>query len=163
MRLDLYHNPSEEDVLKAIGLSKEDIPRFRGAGVDGDKICVHTRTGGGNRDYYESAKCAKSNYPEDFTDGREPSGPFNCDLRKNPYFLYDEDDDFDSTYANFWFSIPREHQKIKETENKKAKAIYGDAPTAIGILFGDKESIKKAQDNLTKLTSHRPNEDAHGA
>ncbi|MFA5133067.1 MAG: hypothetical protein WC444_07110 [Candidatus Paceibacterota bacterium] len=130
MRLDLYHNPSKEDVLKAIGLTESDIPRFRGAGVDGDRICVHTRTGGGNREYYAEA---------------------NNELRKNPYYLCDEDDDFDCTYANFWFKIPEEHKEIRATENKEAKAVYGDAPTAIGVLFGDKEAIKKAQENLDEL------------
>ena len=130
MRLDLYRNPSSDDVLKAIGLSKEDIPRFRGAGVDGDKICIHTRTGGGNRESYEEE---------------------NTLLTKNKYYLYDEDDDFDCTYANFWFKIPEEHKAIKETEDKEGKAIFGDAKTAIGLMFGEKDCIEKVKKNLEQL------------
>lgn len=128
MRLDLYHNPNKEDVLKAIGLKEEDIERFRGAGVEDGQIIIHCRTGGGNRE----------NYPNEI-------------LTSNPYYLRDEDDDFDCTYASYYFSIPEEHQEIEKTENKEAKAIYGDAPTAIGLMFGEKEAIAKAQANLDEL------------
>lgn len=106
MRLDLYNNPKTEDVLKSIGLTEDMIPRFRGAGVDNGKICVHTRTGGGNRDYYENEESCRINYPEYFEGDSKPSGPWNDDLRKNKYYIRDEDDDSDCTYANFWFRIP---------------------------------------------------------
>lgn len=134
MRLDLYHNEHKIDVLKAIGLTEQDIPRFRGAGIDNGKICVHTRTGGGNREGYEEE---------------------NDQLTLNPFYLYDEDDDFDSTYANFWFKIPEDLEKeLLKTENKETKAVFGDAPTAIGVMFGDKQAIETAQKRLDNIINN---------
>lgn len=130
MRLDLYHNPNKDDVLKAIGLKEEDIERFRGAGVQDGEIVIHARTGGGNRE----------DYP-------------NQILTSNPYYLRDYDDDFDCTYATYHFSIPEEHKEIEATENKEARAVYGDAPTAIGLMFGDEKAKKQAQENLNHLKS----------
>lgn len=65
--------------------------------------------GGGNRAYYESEDCCKANYPEDFTEEDQPSGPWNSDLRANPHFVSDEDDEFDSTYAHLLFNYPGEY------------------------------------------------------
>ena len=77
-------NPDTKDILAIIGLEEGYIERFRDCWIDIDEICVFTRTGGGNR--------------EDFP---------NVILTSNPYYLYDEDDDFDSTYATYHFRIPR--------------------------------------------------------
>ncbi len=86
-----------------------DPPRYRDCYFDGDYIVVHTRTGGGNRDYYESEKSCRNNYPEYFTGSEDdPSGPWNEDLRKHPWFSHDRDSDFDYTYANFYFKPPAE-------------------------------------------------------
>ena len=83
-------NPDTKDILAVIGLKEGYIERFRDCWVEDDEICVLTRTGGGNR--------------EDFP---------NEILTSNPYYIYDEDDDFDSTYATYHFSIP------KAKENKE--------------------------------------------
>lgn len=88
--------------------STKEIPRFRDCYIDGDHIVIHTRTGGGNRDYYESEESCRENCPEYFNGEDEPSGPWNEDLRKNPYFVRDQDDDFDATYADFYFRFPDE-------------------------------------------------------
>lgn len=53
-------------------------------------IHVYTRTGGGNREYYENC-----------TDG-----PSNNDLRAVGGYVADEDDDFDCTFATFRFAAP---------------------------------------------------------
>lgn len=129
MRLDLYNNVNAEKALAAIGLTTADVERFRGAGVEDGNIIVHARTGGGNRESYPNEK-----------------------LTSNKYYLYDRDDDFDSTYADYFFSIPDElRAEIEATEDKEAKAIYGDAPTAIGLMFGDKKAIEQAKKNLDAL------------
>jgi hypothetical protein len=120
MRLDLHNNIDTEVILKAIGIKEEDIPRLRGVGIDDGKILIHTRTGGGNREYYESENEA---------------------LRANPYFLHDEDDDFDCTYANFWYRIPPEHADLADREDKARKAALGDASLAIPAMFGDQSAI----------------------
>lgn len=105
-------NPLAGVCLSALGLTTTDsIPRFRDAYLTGDgKIAIHTRTGGGNRDMYEHESRARENYPEYFTGDNPPTGPWNADLRKLPGFEYDEDDDFDSTYATFYF-VPRDEWK----------------------------------------------------
>lgn len=78
--------------------------RFRDAWVevqDGKVvIALYTRNGGGNREHYTS---------EDVEAG------INCTctgciatyhLPSHPDYLYDEDMEFDSTYATFYFKIP---------------------------------------------------------
>lgn len=94
-------------LLKHLGLSEDDIPRFRDCYLDGDQIVIYTRTGGGNRDFYEDEETCRSNYPEYFQKKEDaPKGPWNADLRKSKYYQSDEDDDFDSTYAYFRFRVP---------------------------------------------------------
>lgn len=61
-----------------------DVGRYRDAWVeyDGDALLirVHTRNGGGNR--------------EDYDDGS---------MSEHPWYVRDADDDFDYTYADWWF------------------------------------------------------------
>ena len=97
-------NPIAPILLHALG--NPDVPRFRDIYVDDDKIALYTRTGGGNRDYYECEERCRANYPEYFEGDEPPDGPWNADLRALTGYLYDEDDDFDSTYATFYFEIP---------------------------------------------------------
>jgi len=85
MRLDAYANPDNETILVALGIKEDEIPRFRGAMIEDGKVLIHTRSGGGNRDW--------------LADG-------NAMLASNEYYIEDADDDFDCTYANFWFRIP---------------------------------------------------------
>lgn len=73
-------------------LGNPDVGRFRDAwvekGDDGEPvIAIYTRNGGGNREDYE-----------DVIDG----------LQGHPLYLRDADDDFDSTYATFYFRTPDE-------------------------------------------------------
>lgn len=110
-------NPLSGVYLAMLGFTVKDVPRFRDVYLfeqreGGHGIAIHTRTGGGNRDYYEHEERCRDNYPEYF-DGSdaEPTGPWNADLRKSPHFLYDEDDDFDSTYATFYYACPPAFQE----------------------------------------------------
>ena len=85
--MSLYHlvhgeNPFARVLLAALDLTPTAIPRYRDCWWDGTYICVHTRTGGGNRDEYAAENEA---------------------LRQIPGFDHDVDDDFDSTYATFYF------------------------------------------------------------
>ena len=101
-------NPLAAIVVEALGATNL-IPRFRDAYFDADenRLVIFTRTGGGNRDYYDSRD------GEGAEEGYE--GPFNDDLRALPTFLYDEDDDFDCTYASFYFSVPEAYKPIFDT------------------------------------------------
>jgi hypothetical protein len=99
-------------LLQILKLDIDNVPRFRDCYYDTEKelICIHTRTGGGNRDFYENEEDCRNNYPEYFSgDSSEyPCGPWNEDLRNHKLFKYDEDSSYDSTYANFYFKIPEE-------------------------------------------------------
>jgi hypothetical protein len=89
----------------------ESYPRFRDCFVnnEGDKPEIHlyTRTGGGNRDDYESEI---------------------KELQKHPNYLWDKDDDFDCTYATFAFSVPDEFKddfdKITQGNLKETSKEY---------------------------------------
>lgn len=78
-------NPNAGKILEALGLLPGQIGRFRDAFIIGGEIAVYTRMGGPNREEYREQIEA---------------------LRSHPCYLRDEDDDFDSTYATFYFRIP---------------------------------------------------------
>lgn len=66
-----------------------DIPRYRDTytmvEAGEPRIVIYTRTGGGNREEYESE---------------------NSQLAAHPLFVRDFDDDFDRTFAHFCYSVP---------------------------------------------------------
>lgn len=78
-------NPVGPALVALIGEYRPiDVGRFRDAWVEheGDDLLirVHTRNGGGNREDYD-----------------DPS------MQEHPWYVRDADDDFDSTYADYWF------------------------------------------------------------
>lgn len=84
-------NPATFFILPMLGEKHpEEYPRFRDCFVNDEKgapeIHVYTRVGGGNR---------REGYGEE-------------ELYKHPNFLSTFDDDFDSTYATYTFSVPPE-------------------------------------------------------
>jgi len=99
-------------VLNALNLTGNDVPRIRDAylDVETDELVIYTRTGGGNRDYYENKDSRIAEYSD-----ADTVGPYNEDLQNHPNYLRDEDDDYDSTYALFYFSIPEEFKPIFQT------------------------------------------------
>lgn len=98
-------------LLAMLKLHPAAAPRFRDCWWNGEHIVVYTRTGGGNRAYYESEVSCRMHYPSHFDGSRPfPHGPWNEDLRQLPTFVRDEDDDFDSTYALFYFTVPENLQ-----------------------------------------------------
>ena len=96
-------------LLSCLGFKSTDIPRFRDCFIRGNNIVIHTRTGGGNRGYYESEECCRLNYPEDFDNVDDPSGPWNSTMSNNAFYICDDDDEYDCTYANFYFRFPDEY------------------------------------------------------
>ena len=101
-------NDKAEEILKMIG----DVPigRFRDAWIedrDGTPvIAIYTRNGGGNRDHW--------GFNSDDEEGMDCDCP-GCiqtyRIPSSPYYLDDEDDEFDSTYATNYFGIPPEYQE----------------------------------------------------
>lgn len=96
------------DLLKLLGITEHDVPRYRSCYWNGTHIVIHTRTGGGNRDFYENEESCRDNYPEYFEGEEPPSGPWNDDLRAISGYVEDRDDDFDCTYADFFYEPPSE-------------------------------------------------------
>lgn len=72
-------------VLALLNMRESDVERFRNCEIDFESktIGITARTGGGNREEYANEK-----------------------LTSHPCYLYDEDDDFDCTYAYYYFKIP---------------------------------------------------------
>ena len=137
MGMYLFSDLTEELTLKHLGLHKDGIPRYRfcRVAVYDDLLSreyigriliqIQTRTGDGNRDWYEDIEsCVDSAgcLPEKGVnwDGNVNWGT-NKYMRDSPYYLWDKDDDDDRTYANFWFELP-EGVEIKlmkvDTEEK---------------------------------------------
>ena len=80
-------NPDAGMLLNLLGKTQEDFGRYRDIFVQNGYIVVHTRNGGGNREYYEHV--------------------FD-EMAEHPWYSHDEDDDFDCTYANIYFKVPEE-------------------------------------------------------
>ena len=111
-------NIAAHHLLKCLDYSVDDIPRFRDAYLKDGHIVIYTRTGGGNREFYENETCCRENFPEHFGVGNDPKGPWNDDLRKHTCFVRDEDSDFDRTYALFYFIFPQGYRHDLESIEK---------------------------------------------
>ena len=76
-------NALSELLLSYLRLTPAMIPRFRDCYIDGERIIVFTRTGGGNRNFYENERRCRASYPHYFEPESPdpPSGPWNDDLR----------------------------------------------------------------------------------
>ena len=77
-------NPACIVLMPMLGRKQEEYPRFRDCFLEGDKIAIYTRVGGGNRG------CGF---------GEE-------ELYRDPNFVDTYDDDFDNTYATYLFNVP---------------------------------------------------------
>jgi len=115
-------NPGVIILLPMLKMHPDSIPRFRDCylGEDENCIAVYTRLGAGNRECF----C------DEF---EEKSECYACKaetvLRKHKNYIRDFDDnDYDSTYATFLFSVPEEFKedfkKIKEGKIKDTSENY---------------------------------------
>jgi hypothetical protein len=108
-------NTASNIVIKYAGLENKDVGRFRDAyfGIKDNKLiaAIYTRNGGGNRTCFR----------EFFDDVDYSNSECEChgciitnasELFDN--YLYDEDDNYDCTYATMYFSILPEY--IEEAE-----------------------------------------------
>jgi hypothetical protein len=93
-------------LLAALGFTAfTDVGRYRDSwverGDDGEPVvAVYTRNGGGNRGCYAEFDMA--------CDGHCTGCVATKVLPAHPLYLRDRDDDFDSTYATFYFRAPAE-------------------------------------------------------
>jgi len=103
-------NPKSKVILKTLNLTEADCGRFRDCYIKDDKIVVYTRNGGGNRQncWEEDGVDYEKTLEGDCTC---PACTINIVLPKHPNYIYDENDDFDSTYASIYFSFPKEYKE----------------------------------------------------
>lgn len=106
-------------LLELLELDATRIPRFRDCFLYNNTIVVHTRTGGGNREFYDDEVTHRKYHGEYYPEVPfEAYGMYNADLRAHPYFVMEQDDPFDCTYANFFFSFPPEYRTELELLSK---------------------------------------------
>jgi hypothetical protein len=74
-----------------LNITPGDCGRYRDIYVIEGHIVVHTRNGGGNREAYEDV--------------------FET-LSQHPLYAYDEDNDFDCTYADIYFRWPEAYGEL---------------------------------------------------
>lgn len=101
-------NPASDVLLATLGLDRRSVGRFRDVWVEPERIVVHTRNGGGNRKHWDEE-----------TEAGESCSCTGCimtyRLPKHPQYLGDEDDSFDCTYANVYFSFPPDYaEELKQ-------------------------------------------------
>ena len=107
-------NPATFFVLPMLGKHPDEYPRFRDCFLSDDErpeladhIHIYTRTGGENRDDYESENQA---------------------MREMPGFVTDYDDSFDCTFASWVFRVPErwksDYDKIRSGNIKDVSAEY---------------------------------------
>lgn len=139
-------NPLSSLVLASLG--NPDVPRYRDAWLDDGCLAIYTRTGGGNRDMYEIGGDYQVEY--------NPDGPFNDDLRAIPGFIRDEDDDFDSTYATFYFNIPDEWGPLFKTLGEIGAQKVEKPGEAWGRVIADLKSGAKTEQTLRAVDALAP-------
>lgn len=102
------YNPSVQLALVLLEINPKDISRFRDAYIDikNEQIVIFTRTGGSkDPETYDNRAC----FPNDI-------------LENHKLFISTKDDDFDPTYAYYYFKIP-EDKKIEVLKIMKDKGI----------------------------------------
>lgn len=104
------HAQGATALLAILGFaSTSEVGRYRDAWVEKDSngepvIAIYTRNGGGNREHYSYAEPPVSEGPE--CDCTGCVGTYR--LPAHPLYIRDRDDDFDYTYATFYFKAPAE-------------------------------------------------------
>ena len=143
-------NPLSDYLLGILDLTKEKIPRYRDCFLTEDnKICIYTRTGGGNRDYYDNLKRHKANCDYEKCDHIMP---FNDDLRQHKWFTCDRDDDFDCTYAYFYYDPPQDIKELFECfSDSEAKSNPGKKWECLLEKIKNKENDQEIQEVVNKM------------
>lgn len=89
-------------LLKALAIDPLYVPRFRDCFLLEGKVAVYTRTGGDNRHYNLVPWIIGGEYVQRTI---APDSWFAL-CAAHPDYLGNEDDEFDSTYAFWWFKYP---------------------------------------------------------
>lgn len=101
-----------DTLLGVLGLSRSDFYRYRDCYLtEVGEIAVYTRGGGNNRECPCHDIFSTCSHEGDCDDAGHDEGcvePTQQANRAHPCYLRDEDDDFDNTYATFYFRVPAE-------------------------------------------------------
>jgi hypothetical protein len=125
-------SPLSSILLGSIGLSRNDFYRYRDCYVDDGKIAVYTRGGGGNRECYCDDYIEDDDETVEFEDEQHLKGcvlTIHSKNRTHPLYLSDCDDDFDRTYATFYFKLPDDMKFIPE--ERRGEKLWADFFQAI--------------------------------
>ena len=148
------HNPIAPLLLHALG--NPEVPRYRDCYLDDERIAIYTRTGGGNRDAYESEERCRANYPEYFEGDDPVTGPWNADLRALSGYIYDDDDEFDSTYATFYFKIPEHFAGLIKTLHEIGAGREEKPADAWQRVLADLSAGKKTPEVVRAIAGMTP-------
>lgn len=85
-------NDQAKFLFRILELENCDLGRYRDIYVTEWHVVVHTRNGGGNREEYQYV--------------------FDLLAEHHPLYDYDEDDDFDCTYADIYFRHPEKYKEL---------------------------------------------------
>lgn len=135
-------NPFAPMLLKfALKLTPGDVPRLRDVWWNGEHVVMLTRTGGGNREFYEDITL----------------NPGNPTLRRLPGYVRDEDDDYDATYALFYYELPKELEWIRSklvpmvlTSKERWEAAIEKIKNPVDRTDSESIRVHEAAASLTK-------------
>jgi hypothetical protein len=115
-------DPLAHGLIQVLGINPLHIPRFRDCFLLEGKIAIYTRTGGGNREInaapwvFEGEVIPRTVAPDCWDN--------LC--AQHPDYLGTEDDDYDETYAFWWFRYP---DAVREDLNAHASKHERERPS----------------------------------
>lgn len=125
-------NPYGPGLMALLGIDPRMVPRLRDCYVDVEakQVVVLTRTGGGNR----------LGYAEE-----------NAWMESRPGFVKTEDDDYDSTFAKFWYAVDAKDADIID-EVAKAQGPFDPMKRFQALVeeMGSANPSPAAQEALAK-------------
>jgi hypothetical protein len=122
-------NPNTDIILAILELKESDVERYRDCGFEDDGIYIYTRTGGGNRE----------DYPNEVLIGSQ-------------YYIEDEDDAFDCTYATYHFRIPDEiKEDVEKFKNLREEGITAKFIQWVSKTIERDETEEDKRFNLWKV------------
>lgn len=110
-------NRQADVLLHLLGKDRSDFGRFRDAYITDKHIVVYTRCGGFNRESY---------------------GEVFDEMEDHPLYQYDEDDNYDNTYASFYFNFPEEYADDLKAQGKESYSPSEKWTIMIAALDGQK-------------------------
>ena len=116
-------NPAASWLMRRLNINPLHVPRFRDCFLLDGKIAIYTRTGGGNR----AINATPWVFEGDITPRTEAPASWDAMCAAHPDYLGTEDDEYDSTYAFWWFRYP---DALREELTAEGKQFEAQRPSA---------------------------------